>query len=279
MSIYDPDYIKNITKYTKNGIPKIIHQIWINENPKIKDMPENWKKSPIEWKKYHNESDGYIYILWERESSRNFIKKYFPKYLQTYDEFNHVIHRCDLIRFAFLSKYGGFYSDLDNYPIKNIEEELPGNFDAYFPELKVFYDIISPNINLIFCKRDCEIFTKLLEHINKNSKNFYINIVFAVKDLSGVEVIGRLVKDKKYNIKLLPYQKFNPYSLTDDITKFKPDSIIKFTEGKSWYSNDMNFSIFFIKYWIEILIIILLIIGITFGLVYYFKNLNNVVIT
>lgn len=278
MSLYDPSYIKSITKYTKNGIPKIIHQIWINENSEINEMPENWKKSPIEWKKYHNKSNGYIYILWEKESSRNFIKKYFPEYLQTYDEFNHVIHRCDLLRFAFLSKYGGFYSDLDNYPIKNLEDELPGNFDAYFPELKIFYNIISSNINLIFCKRDSEIFTKLLEHIHKNSKNYYINITFAVKQLSGVEVINELMKNKKYNICLLPHKKFNPYSLTDNITEDKPESIIKFTKGKSWYSNNMHFNIFFIKYWIEILIIILIIIGIIFGLIYFFKNVDDVII-
>ena len=33
---------------TRNGIPKIIHQTWKDEN-----VPEKWRKSPAEWRRLH----------------------------------------------------------------------------------------------------------------------------------------------------------------------------------------------------------------------------------
>ena len=39
MSIHDLEYVKSICSYMSCGIPKIVHQIWINENGR--EMPEN----------------------------------------------------------------------------------------------------------------------------------------------------------------------------------------------------------------------------------------------
>lgn len=255
MDIYNPEYVKQIVTYTPQNIPKIIHQIWINEsnNPEI---PDKWKNSPIQWKRTHPD---YIYILWDKESSRNFISTYFSEYLKIYDELSHVIHRCDMIRFAFLYLYGGFYSDLDNYPIKTLEDEFVFGHDVYFPKIKVFYSIYSVNINLIFSKSGCELFLDLLNNIRENYQNNFINIVFAVKTLSGVDVIKSAITNKKYNIGLLPYSKFSPYSLTDDPTvNNKSTALINFDTGNSWYNESMNFSVFIIKYFMEILIIIII---------------------
>src|SRR5260221_2360931 len=107
MSLYDPNYIKSIVNYTDSGIPKIIHQIWINEDNRI--MPKSWGISPVEWKKYHSVEDGYIYILWEKDTARDFISIYFPNYLESYDKLKYVVSRCDMLRIALMYKYGGIY--------------------------------------------------------------------------------------------------------------------------------------------------------------------------
>ena len=62
--------------YTQSGIPKIIHQVWINDSwkdPSLKrDVPEEWKKSIKEWKRTHPE---WTHILWTVRSSSTILYK------------------------------------------------------------------------------------------------------------------------------------------------------------------------------------------------------------
>lgn len=86
-------------------IPKIIHQTW--KNTKI---PDNWKDA-VESCKEKNKD--YKHILWTHKTMKEFIKKEFPEFYKTYNEYPHNIQRCDAFRLFVLYKYGGFYIDLD----------------------------------------------------------------------------------------------------------------------------------------------------------------------
>jgi mannosyltransferase OCH1-like enzyme len=246
--------------FFNNGIPKIIHQIWITfEEGNKASLPEHWKKSPEEWKKLHPD---YVHIIWNKETSRDFVEQYFPEYLHTYDNFKHVVQKCDMIRYCVLYKIGGIYCDMDNYPLVNIEDSLKnyGDYDTYFAELKIFYSFTTANNNLIFSKPNNELFIKILDNIKDNAKYSYISKTFEVKATNGIDLINIFIKNKKYNICILPYQKFNPYGLGDDITENKPESLFISTKGGSWYSSDMIFIIFLIKNWLWILIVLIILI-------------------
>ena len=72
------------------SIPKIIHQVWINDTWKDsslkKDVPEKWKKSQQEWKRLHPD---WKYILWTDEDIRNHIKNNHPDFLELHDNYEY----------------------------------------------------------------------------------------------------------------------------------------------------------------------------------------------
>lgn len=255
MSLYDPEYVSKNIKYLDNGIPKLIFQIWISENGK--DMPENWKISPIEWKKHHPD---YIYVLWDKDNALNFITKYFNEYLDIYNDFKYVVSRCDMLRICILYIFGGIYSDLDNYPLKNIEEYISDpSIDTYYPELKVANNIMVNN-NLIFSKPKCELFLTLLAHIKSQSTKEHINKYTEMRAYSCVDKIKEYQKNNMYNLKILPYKQFNPYGLGETKTKVKKsDIVIMQTAGGSWYDDETSVATYIVSNWILFTILIILI--------------------
>jgi mannosyltransferase OCH1-like enzyme len=256
MDVYDPDHVKAVCKYTKCGIPKIIHQVWIDEGKF--DLPESWSHSPLEWKKTHPE---FIYILWEAKSSRNFIAKHFAHFLPIYDSFSHVIHRCDMIRHCALYRYGGFYSDMDNYPKENLEKHLNDDIDVYFAELKIYLWFTTANTNLIFAKREHPLFLEILKDIEKSNAQKHLCNSLKIKSTTGVDTVNRLLSKKEYKIALLPWRKFNPYSFVDTIDEGKdiPTSVMVCVRGGSWHATDTVLIILFLRWWWVAVIMIVLV--------------------
>jgi mannosyltransferase OCH1-like enzyme len=86
-------------------IPKIIHQTWKNNK-----IPERWKEAVESCKDKHK---SYKYMLWTDESMKQFVKKEYPWFYKTYNDYPYLIQRCDAFRFLVLYKYGGIYIDMD----------------------------------------------------------------------------------------------------------------------------------------------------------------------
>jgi len=86
-------------------IPKIIHQTWKDENlPKaFQLLSETWRKMLPGWE----------YWLWTDEMNREFVRTYYPDFLEKYDAYPKNIQRADAIRYLLLQTYGGLYVDLD----------------------------------------------------------------------------------------------------------------------------------------------------------------------
>ena len=103
----------------EGSIPKIIHQIWLDEHgkgipPHYKPWMDSWKKNHPDWK----------YILWNKTASRQLIADRFPKYLKFYDEYPGVAYRADAVRYFILYLYGGVYLDLDVESLKTLDPWL-----------------------------------------------------------------------------------------------------------------------------------------------------------
>lgn len=257
MSLYDPEYVKSIVKYTNGGIPKIIHQIWISENGK--KIPTHWEISPIEWKKYHGKNEDYIYILWDADNSKQFIKTYYPELLEIYTNFKYVVNRCDMMKACFLYKYGGIYSDMDNYPLENIEKYLDKDCDTYLTKYKIMDNQIIINNNLIFTKPERELFLTVLEDYKNNSKKYYMTKYLEISAL-GYGPYNLYIDNSKYKIHALPYEQFNPYSFIDNYSEKRTNVVIMSVPGGSWFDDETKAAKLFLQNWVLFLILFILVI-------------------
>jgi mannosyltransferase OCH1-like enzyme len=97
-------------------IPKIIHQTWKNE-----DIPEYLRNLVSSWKELH---PGWRYILWTDEMNIDFIKKYFPDFLDQYNNYDFQIQKVDAVRYFILYQFGGVFIDLDFECYRNVETLL-----------------------------------------------------------------------------------------------------------------------------------------------------------
>lgn len=86
-------------------IPKIIHQTWKNEKlpNAFQLLSETWREMLPDWE----------YRLWTDEMNREFVRTYYPDFLEKYDAYPKNIQRADAIRYLLLQTYGGLYVDLD----------------------------------------------------------------------------------------------------------------------------------------------------------------------
>ena len=79
-------------------IPRRIFQTWKSKT----DIPENMSYWQSTWRKHNPD---YVYQLWDDEDNRNFIKEYYPWFLEKYDSYDVMIKRADAIRYFYLYHY------------------------------------------------------------------------------------------------------------------------------------------------------------------------------
>ena len=93
-------------------VPKIIHQIWIGDQP----IPEHCKEFSKEMQSMHPDWE---YKLWGNELLYDIYPN--DKYIQHYLTNPHIYKwafTADRIRMLLLKEYGGIYCDLDAKPIR-----------------------------------------------------------------------------------------------------------------------------------------------------------------
>jgi mannosyltransferase OCH1-like enzyme len=250
--------------YTSSGIPKIIHQTW-----KTKDVPDHWKKSKDEWQRLHPD---WLYILWTDEDIRNHIKDYHPDFLELHDNYEYNIQRADMIRYFILYDFGGIYSDLDQYPLENIEKYITTNLNyfVYSPNSDIITNqfMISPKHSLIMKKVQDNLKKKIPWYaFGKHLKIYYSTGPFMINKT--------LLNDIKEDFIILPRRKFNSYSIVHDknITDDSDISINTITNTSTWNGIDTHLFNFVSKnknFFICLGIVSLLLI--IFGLIYYISK-------
>jgi mannosyltransferase OCH1-like enzyme len=60
-----------------------------------------------------SDSSRWTAVYWSDDSCRKLVDDQFPRFLLTYNSFQHNIQRVDSCRYLILSSYGGVYSDTD----------------------------------------------------------------------------------------------------------------------------------------------------------------------
>ena len=103
------------------GIPKVIHQIWINKDNKIpssykKEWRESWKKKMSDWE----------VKVWYKEDIEKLLREKYPKVFEKYKTFHIPVCKADIARLAILHSQGGVYVDLDFECLKPIDKWTKG---------------------------------------------------------------------------------------------------------------------------------------------------------
>ena len=98
----------DIRKYSNSiKIPKIIHQIWVNEN----ELPDTFSELVKTWKENH---PNWEYRLWDEKAIKDLITTHFSEFLPYYEAFEHDIQRWHSARYLILLHWGGLYVDIDS---------------------------------------------------------------------------------------------------------------------------------------------------------------------
>jgi mannosyltransferase OCH1-like enzyme/GR25 family glycosyltransferase involved in LPS biosynthesis len=113
--------------YQSICVPKIIHQLWRDEN--IPDHLKLMQQSVID-----NHPD-YEYKLWKDSDILKFIEEFYPEMFHYYNSgIEHIIQQIDFIRLLLIYHYGGIYIDLDSICLKPVNDIL--NYPCSFINTK-----------------------------------------------------------------------------------------------------------------------------------------------
>ena len=91
----------------KTKIPKIIHFVWLGD-----DMPEWAERNIAEFRRLNR---GYKILVHGEEAL-------LPCYRKTYDALDEPGEKCDLLRYSILEQQGGWYFDVDFWPLRPLRD-------------------------------------------------------------------------------------------------------------------------------------------------------------
>lgn len=203
-------------------IPKVIHYCWFGNN----DISPLSMRCIETWKKY---LPDYKIILWNEE---NCPRNEFIDYHLKKENWAFV---SDYVRLYALYNHGGIYLDTD--------VEIVKNFDFLLSK-KAFVAYEDQNlINNAICgtQKDNIFFYDCMNYINeRHDKKLYYHI--------SPIVTTAVLKEKKYDIEILPSEYFYPYNPYDKSRSIKIFMMNMITENtyaihhwaKSWHSDNEN---------------------------------------
>ena len=187
----------NLLYILEKKIPKIIFQTW-----KTKKLLKFEKQCQNTWYKLN---PTYKFVFFDNIDCLDFIRKYYPDYLNIYINMVPDICKYDLIRALYLYKYGGVYTDFDTLCLRSIDEiiipddemlvgleynkEQQTRIAYHFFAVKPEHPIIKELINNIIKDKD--------KYILKNS---------------GSSIFTEIILENinNYNIKIFPIDMFSP---------------------------------------------------------------------
>ena len=184
-------------------IPKIIHQTW-----KTKDLPDDVMKFHLQIKELH---PGWDVRLWTDEDNLELVKEHFPHLLDIYNALEYNIMRADIIRYMYMTKFGGYYLDLD------YEVFIPFDDKTSQPDLMLpVSSEENGNIilgNSIFASVPQHAFWKdVLEDFQNFPPTKKFSNKFEVLKLTGPDFISKIYfrAAEKYNGYLVPKNIYHP---------------------------------------------------------------------
>lgn len=250
---------------TNNRPSRVIHQSWFNTR---EDIPTEWKKSRDRWIEYH---PGWLYILWSKKMSRDFIEKYEPSFLQVYDSYEYEIQRIDSMRVIILKWIGGVYSDLDIVPNQNIEKYINYNNEVYLVRS------MNPSDNytnaFMVSVKGAPFWNLAIQKMIEKSKNTYIGKWMTVMNTTGPILLTKTVYDYTGTIGQLP-QTFNLQGIDKSIVDSRTPVLVNLNGG-SWHSIDVKVLNFLFINRISIILLLILILILSIIGYYWYKGKYN----
>jgi mannosyltransferase OCH1-like enzyme len=207
---------KKVHKYSDHiKIPKIIHQIWLNENKfpeAIDEMSKTWIVNHPDWE----------YKLWDERAIKDLLMNEFPEYLPYYESFEYEIQRWHSARYFILFHYGGLYVDIHSECRAPIDLLL-GNASCSIgmePELGTMeYNKQRVIGNAFMASVPGHAYLKkIVEDIKNNFHREFSKIpLFQIMESTGSFLTTRMYGeyDEKDDIKLIPSELVTPLTLQE----------------------------------------------------------------
>lgn len=123
--ITSAEICKSDRKDIITSVPNIIHLIWLSKNNSrypLKNSYQDWSK------KYPQ----YTVKIWRNKNFEMLINKHYPDFLPLYSSYTSNVQRADMARLMIVHHEGGFYSDMDAYPLNDNLDELHTISDLIF---------------------------------------------------------------------------------------------------------------------------------------------------
>jgi inositol phosphorylceramide mannosyltransferase catalytic subunit len=148
------------------SIPKII---WQTHESKYEDLPDLYKENSQTYRDL-----GWDYRYYSALDRELFISDYFPEYLHLYLHIGSGIYRADLWRYLVLSRYGGFYADMDS----RLFYEKDNTFDKTINDPNATFNVVrDPNTLFnnyaIMCSENNPIMQEIVEAVTSKCQEFY----------------------------------------------------------------------------------------------------------
>jgi mannosyltransferase OCH1-like enzyme len=192
------------------------------------------------------------YMLWTDASSRDFIAKEYPWFLETFDGYPYAIQRADAIRYFVLHHYGGVYLDLDIGCLRRVDPLL-------------VYPIILPRTipvgvsnDLMFAEKGHPFMTQTIHNLVMFDNNWLINyptVMFSTGPMFLSAQFGLYTAshpgtpdEPAGEVRILPKSLYGKNVKPEDA----PHSFFEHFYGSSWHSDDAAF-IGFLGQWGKVL--------------------------
>lgn len=235
------------TNQPAERIPRIIHQTW-----KTEELPPRWKEVREACQAMMSD---YQYMLWTDASSRDFIEREYPWFLETFDSYPYNIQRADAIRYFVLHKYGGVYMDLDIGCKRRLDSLL--RFEVVVPKTIP----VGLSNDLMFSVPQHP-YMDLLIHSLKRFHHYYLThyatVMFSTGPMFVSAIYRQFVNSHTAAAPSTPMQAARGFQGVRVLPKSlygknldedeAPDSFFVHMYGSSWHANDANFLIFLRKY-------------------------------
>lgn len=191
--------LQNNKLYEK--IPKIIHKVFINDNMNLENLPEGVYEAIQKWKELNPE---YELKLWSGNDCRKYIENNFSKiHLYTWDNIVPYSGKCNFFRYCIISKTGGWYSDLKQYPYVSLNEINNDNYDwisfwdkgTHISYKKLFPRHMQPA--LFGATKNHPVLLKAIDICIYNTKNLIYG--FSPQSTTGPGVFGKAFNETPNN--------------------------------------------------------------------------------
>lgn len=213
------------------SIPRKIMQTW-----KTSELPDAWKASQESIRKFQPEWE---YTLLTDNDCIQFVKDYFPTYLDCYLKLKYGVQKADMIRYMWLFKNGGIYLDCDYMILKKLDSLFYSDAELYF--------INSPNIKSVVTnsfmasKPGCGFWLEVLEEVKRRTekrelwaRGKHLEIMMT----TGPGTLQKVLKETRYPYMVLPVNLINPKSICEINTVPNDAYYLHPLQGSSWAGYD-----------------------------------------